>query len=107
MSKLFYDHLVLLEEIEEIIGKKAKSHEEREELWQLIDELVHHRVIGCILEVLPEEYHHEFLERFHSCPYEEGLIGFINERIEENIEELIKSEISRLSQEIISELGEK
>ena len=40
MSKLFFDHLVSLEEVEIEIRKNASSKEEREELWKLVDGIV-------------------------------------------------------------------
>lgn len=104
MSKLFYDHLIVLKGIEEHI-KKAETYEEREELWQLVDELIHHTVIGCILDTLPKNHHHEFLERFCLSPYDDGLIDFINERSKEDIGKLIIVRLERLSRELLLLMG--
>jgi len=41
MSKLFFDHLIILEDLETEIKEVAESPEEKEELWQLIDEILH------------------------------------------------------------------
>ncbi|MGB6882108.1 MAG: hypothetical protein WBD86_02315, partial [Microgenomates group bacterium] len=65
MSKIFYDHLIVFEEVDRYIKDTVETHEERDELWQIVDEIVHHRVLGCVLDKLPKEHHEEFLGKFH------------------------------------------
>ena len=69
MSKLYYDRLIVFEEVEAEIKKVAKTSEEKEELWREVDEIIHHKLMGCVLEKLPCEHHHDFLEKFekHYC----------------------------------------
>src|SRR3989344_7486906 len=93
MSKIFYDHLVIFEEVEREIKNVTELAEEREELWHLIDEIIHHRVLGCILDVLPRKDHEEFLLSFHASPYSDTHIVYLNKKIQGNIEETIKKEI--------------
>jgi 5-bromo-4-chloroindolyl phosphate hydrolysis protein len=107
MSKLFFDQLVVLDNVDKEIKKVAKSKEEEEELWQLVDEMVHHRVLGCVLDRLPKKSHEEFLVKFHETPYDEGLIDYLKEKIGENIEELIKQEVGALAFELLDEIRAK
>ena len=107
MSKLFYDHLIILEEVESEIKKSAETEEERHELWQLVDEIVHSKVLESILDKLPGEHHEEFLDKFHKAPYDEGIIDFLKEKIGENIEEIIRAEIGDLAFEILQEIRGK
>ncbi len=104
MSRIFYDYLVILPEIERGIAKMSDLPEEREELWQIIDELIHHRILGCILDNLPRQHHEEFLEKFIQEPHNEELISYLSERMEDP-ENLIKIEIKLLTSEILRELG--
>lgn len=104
MSKLFFDHLISLEDVEKEINKSATSHEERDELWHLVDEIVHHRVMGCILDKLPRKSHREFLEMFHDHPHDEILIDYLKTKIGGNVEELIKQETGNLAFEILNEI---
>ena len=105
MSKLFFDHLVEFEEIEKQIKKVAKTPEEREELWGLVDEIIHHKVIGCILDKLPRQHHEEFLELFHKSPHDEELLfGYLRKKVGDNIESLIKQEIGGLASELLEEI---
>lgn len=104
MSKVFYDHLIILTEVETEIKSMAETEEERHELWQIVDEIIHMRMLELFLNKLAQEHHDEFLERFHKAPHDETLLGFLNERIEENIEELVKAEMVLLTSEILREI---
>ncbi|MBI4153648.1 hypothetical protein HY503_01500 [Candidatus Woesebacteria bacterium] len=105
MAKIFYDHLVVYEEVEKGIDKIAKSQEERDELWQIVDELVHHRALGFILDKLPRAHHEEFLEKFHQSPHDEALFAYLKEKIGDNIEELLRQELGNLAYELLEEIS--
>ena len=83
----------------------AKSTEEREELWGLVDEIIHHKVMGCILDKLPRESHEEFLDMFHTSPHDEELIfGYLRTKVGPDIEENLKEEIAKISEELLGEM---
>lgn len=107
MSKIFYDHLIIIEEVEEIL--RGVEPEEKEELHRLVDEIIHHRVLGCILDHLPRKHHDEFLGRFHQAPYDESLIDYLQEKTakEIDIEAKIKEEVGKLKKELLQELKRK
>ena len=108
MTKIFYDHLVELGKIDKQIKKVAKTSEEKEELWGLIDEIVHHKVIGCILGSLPREHHEEFLGMFHKSPHDEELLfSYLRRKIGDNIESLIRQEIGGLATELLEEIRQE
>ncbi len=104
MSKIFYDHILELEELERAINGAVESHEEKIELWKIVDEMIHHNVFGCLLDNLPREHHEEFLDKFYQRPYDDSLIEYLNERIQSQVEELIKSEVKKLTSEILEEI---
>ncbi|MBI2103468.1 hypothetical protein HYT59_00520 [Candidatus Woesebacteria bacterium] len=107
MSSIFYDHLISLDEVEKLIKESVEAPEEREELWQLIDEIIHHKVLGCIFDHLPKEHHAEFLEKIHKFPHDHKLISYLNNKITQNIEEIIKQEIGNLTYELLQEFKAK
>ena len=107
MSKIFYDHLIVLEEVKIRIDGVAKTPEEKEELWKLVDEIIHHRVMSVIFEKLPEKHHKHFLKRFYASPHDEELISYLNEKIEDDIENFISQEINLLSDELLQLVGEE
>ena len=107
MSKLFFDHLLNLDKLDKKIKKVAKTTEEREELWLLVDEIIHHKVLDSILGKLPKDSHEEFLVLFHKSPHNQDLLfGYLKNKIGENIEELISQELGLVSDEILSEIEE-
>src|SRR3989344_5611796 len=101
MSILFYDRLIILEGLNKKIKKITSSNEEMQELWLYVEELIHHRVLDCCLGNLPEEHHKEFLEKFHKSPHDEGLLEYLNQKIGKDVEKLIKTEIKKLSKELL------
>ncbi len=104
MSSIFYDHLISLDELEKLLKESIETPEEREELWRLIDEIIHHRVLGCIFDNLPNNHHEEFLSKFHNSPHDLDLISYLNKKIGKNIEELIKQEVNALALELLAEI---
>lgn len=104
MSKIFYDHLIVLEKVDLVIKDISETSEEREELWRLVDEIVHNRILGVILDYLPSEHHDEFLERFHKFPFDESHFDWLNQRTHRDIEDVIKEEVRMLEKEIIEEV---
>ena len=109
MAHVFYDHLLELEEIEELIKGHSGEPEEREELNKIVDETVHHRVLGCILQHLPREHHEDFLERFHAAPHDPTIIVFLQEKTpsDVDIEQKIKEAVKELKKELLSDLKKK
>ena len=105
MSKLFFDHLIYLEDLELEIKKTSSSGEEREELWALVDEIVTHKVLGKVLDKLPRVNHEEFLALFHKCPHDEiTIFGYLKSRAGENIEKELQEELKNISSDILREI---
>lgn len=105
MSKLFFDHLIYLEEVEIEIKKSATSKEEKEELWSLVDEIINHKVLEKILDRLPEASHVEFMDLFHKHPHDEELVfGYLKSKTHQNIEKELEEEFKSISAEILKEI---
>ncbi len=104
MSKIFYDHLINLEEVILTLDGQSIDEEEKEELVGLIDQTLHHRILKLILDHLPKEHHEAFLSRFHQAPHDPGLLVFIKEKVTVNIEEVICTEACCAKKEILSEI---
>lgn len=107
MSILFYDHLIVVKNLDKKIKKVASSNEEMQEIWNLIDELLHTKVFECCLGNLPEEHHKEFLEKFHKAPHDKELLDYLTSKIGKDVRAIIKSEIKTLKKEILSDLKKK
>lgn len=102
MSKLFYDHLVDFTQLEKLVKKHVKDEEARHEIYHLVDEIVHHRVVGCILDRLPKDHHREFLNNVKERAHDESILDFIRGRVSEDVEEFLRHELYVLSSELLS-----
>lgn len=101
MSKLFFDSLVDLSKVEKEIKKITKDKEVQEEFMHLIDEMVHHRVIGCILDKLPEQHHEEFVGHITDRPDDESVFEYLKQRIGDDVSHFIKEEMYVLGKELL------
>ena len=104
MAKIFYDHLIKIEEITIELDKNNVSIEEKEEFISLIDETFQIQMLNLILDRLPAEFHEDFLEHFQKSPQDEKLINYLTEKISTNIEDLIKIEAEKIKKELLSEI---
>lgn len=101
MSTLFFDKLIVLDKLDLHIKKKYESNEERQELWQMVEEIIHHKVMGCCLDHLPKEHHNEFLDLFHKTPYDENLLKFLSDKTKKDMKKIIKDEIKLLTKDLL------
>lgn len=85
--KLFYDHLVLREEISKELRNYELTVEEHIEIVRLADETLQIEIMDVILSELPEEKHKEFLEKFHAAPHDEKLLEYLSVSVTEKIKE--------------------
>ncbi len=91
VSKLFYDHLILLDDIYTEIEVLAIETGHKKKLKKTIDDLVNHRVLTRILDLLPDKHHEEFLELFHATPYDTKHLHYLQNKTEKDIiQELVK-----------------
>jgi hypothetical protein len=103
-GKIFYDHLIEIEEIEVELDRHEINSDDREELLRIIDENIHHDVLNLILTSLSKEKHEPFLTKFHQTPHDVELLKYLKEEINEEIEERIKEEIKKVKKEVLSEI---
>lgn len=100
--KVFFDHLTLYSETISFLDGFAMDPEEKEEIIQIIDEIYHHHTLNLILSHLPKTHHEKFIHQLKADPNDPGLLVFIKENIEVNID--IESEIKSQSQKIHHDL---
>lgn len=104
MAKIFYDHLIKIEEVCDELNNCELNIEEKEEFTALIDETVDNRMLDAILDMLPEEYHETFLTQFHQAPYDEALIKFLKEKVSDDIDKKIEAKAKEIKKEILAEI---
>lgn len=104
MVKLFYDHLLFVEEIIAVINSHKLSESERVKLLTLIDQTMHTHILDEVLTHLPTHYHQTFLAHFHSSPGDTKLLEFLKKEAREDIEEVIKSRAKKVKDELLAEI---
>ena len=90
--------------IHDLIKKHARTNEEKEELWKIVDEIIHHRVVGCVLDNLESKHHQEFLEKLNASSFDTEIISFLENKTDEKVIEKIQEEIQKIESEILEEL---
>lgn len=101
MSMLFFDHLVKINKLDKKIKKIVGSNEELQEIWLYVEEIIHHKVLGCCLEHLPNDHHKQFLNMLHDHPYDKEIIKYLKIKTGKDIEKIIKLEVSKLTKELL------
>lgn len=104
MSKVFYDHLVLIEEIWILIEALPISSYEKQKAKQMTEETMHYKILTVILDHLPKKHHEEFLLRFHSAPHDGAHLKFLQEKVDVVIHHEIAHAAEKLKVEVIKEL---
>jgi hypothetical protein len=104
MTKIFYDHLTIIEEVTAELDLYKLSADEREEIIRIIDETMHHRVLDLILTHLPKEKHRTFLEGFHKDPADQKHLDYLRREISAEIDQKIAAEAKKVKQEILAEI---
>lgn len=97
MSKLFYDHLIVIEEITAVVGSDAK-------VLEIIDRILQNEILDAIFTYLPKEKHTEFLKRFHRAPSDAGLMRYLQEHSTVNIELAILDRANKTKRRLLSEV---
>lgn len=99
MAKIFYDHLVVIEELyTEIDSLDTKS---RREVLDLMDETIHHHILDTILTHLPKEHHEVFLEKFHKEPHNPELLIFLKQYAVVDIEAAIQKKAKKVKKDLL------
>ena len=104
MSKIFYDHLINIEEIVLELDGYELTFEEKDEFINLIDGTLHHHTLQVILDLLPQEHHQDFLDQFYQAPHDQNLITYLKEKITDEIEKRIEEKAVEIKKEILLEI---
>lgn len=104
MAQLFYDHLIVIEEVTAVLDEHGLTKEERAELLNLIDQTLHHEILDTIFTHLPKDKHETFLTRFHACPHDVKLLVFLQEETRIDIEKEILKTANRVKRHALSSI---
>ncbi len=100
----FYQHLIEIDEVITELDLHDVNAQEREELVNLIHEIVHHHTLNVILNHLPKDQHQKFLERFQASPHDQQLLEYLKSEISADIESEIRSQAAKIKKELLAEI---
>ena len=103
MSRMFFDHLIVLNHIDVYIKETVETEEDKEELWRLIDETLHAEIVGYLLSELDAEHHEEFSQLLHAQPHDKSILDYVSKKTGKKVEK----EIKKLAKELEKELLER
>jgi hypothetical protein len=96
-GKLFYDHLIIIEEIIAVAGNDPK-------LLDLVDQTLQNEILDVIFTYLPREKHEEFLEKFHAAPHDARLMQYLKDNSPVNIELAILDRANKTKRKLLRHL---
>ena len=104
MSKLFYDHLIIIDDVVVELDRYEIPQPDREQLMATLDEVLHHHVLDTVLLHLPREHHSYFLERFAHEPHHPSILDFVKEKTKVDIEHEIKQTVEYVKKKILKDI---
>lgn len=104
MKRVFWDHLIEIEEIEIKIDEHGLEKEEKLQLLKTIHQTFDAKILEEVLSHLPKEKHTTFLDKFAQKPHHPNVLEFLKEEIED-IDEKISKLAKKLKKEILEELA--
>ena len=104
MTKIFYDHLIKIEEITVELDNYELTVEERDEFISLVDETLHNHTLNIILSLLPKEFHEDFLSMLNQKPDSLELLDFLEKQTQVDVKEKISTEAKKVKQEILKDI---
>ena len=102
--KYFYHHLIQIEDVTSLLDDHDLDQLEKEELLNLIDQIVHHHTLNIIFKHLPKDKHKAFLTAFHATPHDKQLLDYLKKEIKIDIESAIRTQADKIKKEILSEI---
>ncbi len=100
MSKLFYDHLIIVDDIVVLLEKHEVPQEERVSLMQHIDELLHTHILDTILSHLSRDHHDHFLDKLAREPHQSSILDFLKDKTKVDIEREIEKTVAHVKAKI-------
>lgn len=100
-----HNKYINLKKIEKIINSSSHSLEEKEELWKIVEEIVHHRLMTCALDNLDKKHHQDFLNKYSLNRFNEEIIDYLEKQSGKQMRTKLKEEIDSIEKEILLELN--
>lgn len=105
MNKLFYSHLVDLQDLEKLLSHESVDENDRTTLLATAHETIHIEVVHFILNNIPHHERHMFLKYVETKPHDDGLWVYVNKSIDDAESKLTRL-ITQVKQDFIDALDD-
>jgi hypothetical protein len=104
MSQLFYDHLIVIEEMTAVLDQHKLTPVDRAKILELMDATLQHEILDVIFTYLPSEKHEEFLKKFHAAPNDKMLMQYLKDNSPVNIELAILDRANKTKRKFLAQV---
>jgi hypothetical protein len=104
MNKVFYDHLIIIEEVITIIDAHDIDAQEKKQIMDLVEQTLHQEILNTVFNHLPKDHHETFLIHFNAVPHDRKIIDFIKDKSGVDIEKEILKTANSVKKKIIKEI---
>lgn len=102
---IFYDHLVIREEVTAVLDSYALEPEEKEELVSLIDSHLHQEILNVIFNHLPKEKHPQFTTALIQAPHDPAILDYLQTNTEVDIITEITNHAQKIKKDLLAEIS--
>ena len=104
MSKLFYDHLIVIEEVVAVLDEHKVKAKDKAKILTLVDQTLQHEILDAIFSYLPQEHHEDFMKMFHGAPHDMRLMEYLKDHTAINIELAILDRANKTKRKVLAEV---
>lgn len=107
MATVFYDHMIDWQKLIDELDRLEIGGEERQEILEHSEHVIHTEVLLVFAAHLPNDHHHEFLERFAAAPHDMSHLEFLAAHGSGDVSQKVKKRTEEVIAEIIADLREE
>lgn len=103
--KVFYSHLLVkYGELTATVESLEISRSEKSKALELINQTIHHEVIGAILDHIDERHHRKILTRIAAAPDDPTVLDLVNRLAADDIETALRKRIAAMHLDLMEDL---
>jgi hypothetical protein len=104
MNKIFYDHLIIIEEVVTIIDAHDIDAQEKKQIMDLVEQTLHQEALNTVFTHLPKDHHETFLIHFNAAPHDRKILDFVKDKSGVDIEKAILKTANTVKKKIMKEI---
>jgi hypothetical protein len=103
MTKIFYWHLVELDTVKTELVNRGVGENDLQEILIHIEEIIHHRTLSLVYDLLPSEHHKEFSLILTKNPCSPEIWNFLHRKTQKDLTFEVEKNIRTIISEILND----